>query len=89
MSHLFLSSENMENKLSHKKYTKRLTPTWYFYVCCFLRGHAPEKVVQVCPAVKTSFSHLSCHSLDPQLQYDSVYLDHGTVFLLPMLDPHF
>ena len=34
--------------------------------------HSPEKVVRVRPAVKTPFSRLSCHSLDPQLQHDSV-----------------
>ena len=35
-------------------------------------GHSPEKVVWVCPAVKTPFTCLSRHSLDPQLQHDSI-----------------
>ena len=35
-------------------------------------GHLPERVIQVWPMVKTSFSHLSCHSLDPKLEPDSV-----------------
>ena len=35
-------------------------------------GHSSEKVVWVCPAVKTPFSILFRRSLDPQLQHDSV-----------------
>ena len=35
------------------------------------RGHSSEEVVQVYPAVKTLFAHLTCRSLDHWLQHFS------------------
>ena len=49
--------------------TNKLQPIHTTFWTMTPGGHSPEKQVRVCLKVKTPFSHLSHHSLDPHLQH--------------------
>ena len=62
-----LHTRNFSNKIPH-----RINPADELKMVRSRGGHSPEKVVRVCPSVKTPFSRFSHRSLDLQLQFDLV-----------------